>query len=321
MKKRLDYLDKAKGLLIILMVYGHVVNHGYIRDVLYCFHMPAFFVISGILLHYTNGYQRKPWDVLVSRLYAFGIPFLFYEATGPITDIILNGALLNIKGYIYNTITLSLNNKTMWFLIALFLIEVSFVILLRFLPNARIIISISVLLHLLSFIIPSSNGFISQIKGGMRYYVYFVLVFYFGSFFSETRKPLGELSAIILLIAPFIKTKLEIYDWITRVFSAFIALSGTYSAIQFSKVHLGNCIDRVLAWIGKNSLVIYGTHHIYYICIGAIMGIKDYTSTPIWKGLIIILGVAILEIPTVFLINRYLPFLAGKHFWRKEAKV
>lgn len=47
------YIDCAKGILIICVVIGHVINFEYlytsaVKTVICVFHMPAFFIISGI---------------------------------------------------------------------------------------------------------------------------------------------------------------------------------------------------------------------------------------------------------------------------------
>lgn len=49
-KKRIDYLDIARGIAIILMIIGHVVS-GYKRVIIFSFHMPLFIIISGIFLN------------------------------------------------------------------------------------------------------------------------------------------------------------------------------------------------------------------------------------------------------------------------------
>ena len=54
-KKRLDYLDVAKGLLIISVVLCHAPFEN--AHYLYWFHMPAFFIISGML--YKRGMNIK----------------------------------------------------------------------------------------------------------------------------------------------------------------------------------------------------------------------------------------------------------------------
>ena len=46
---RLEWIDVARGLGIIAVVAGHVWTQGPLRDALYSFHMPLFFLLSGLL--------------------------------------------------------------------------------------------------------------------------------------------------------------------------------------------------------------------------------------------------------------------------------
>lgn len=48
-KGRNDKVDILRGLLIILVVMGHF-NNGIVHDIIFLFHMPLFFVLSGYLL-------------------------------------------------------------------------------------------------------------------------------------------------------------------------------------------------------------------------------------------------------------------------------
>lgn len=55
MKKRVTYLDLAKGIGIILVVLGHMENiNAGLRTWISSFHMPLFFVISGMLIALKN---------------------------------------------------------------------------------------------------------------------------------------------------------------------------------------------------------------------------------------------------------------------------
>lgn len=45
--KRIEALDVAKGIGIILVIIGHL-SSSYLHDWIYSFHMPLFFIISGI---------------------------------------------------------------------------------------------------------------------------------------------------------------------------------------------------------------------------------------------------------------------------------
>ena len=90
-------------------------------------------------------------------------------------------------------------------------------------------------------------------------------------------------------------------------------LCGSYAVIQAGKISLPDNIHRTLSLIGMNTITIFGTHHIIYVAIGVLLGITDFLTTPIVPGLIMLLGVAIFEIPTIYVINCFAPWLAGKH--------
>ena len=55
-KTRLEYLDAAKGLGILLVILGHIyawnpnINRKILVTWIYSFHMPLFFILSGYLI-------------------------------------------------------------------------------------------------------------------------------------------------------------------------------------------------------------------------------------------------------------------------------
>lgn len=51
--ERMDWIDAAKGIGILLVVYGHIYS-GPIKDFIFMFHMPLFFFIGGMLLKNSN---------------------------------------------------------------------------------------------------------------------------------------------------------------------------------------------------------------------------------------------------------------------------
>lgn len=70
-KKRENWIDWSKTILIWLMVLGHAGLNGIPRDFVYAFHMPAFFIISGYL------YKPHTW---FRTLKGFGMPIIFFSA-------------------------------------------------------------------------------------------------------------------------------------------------------------------------------------------------------------------------------------------------
>lgn len=47
--ERVEWVDVAKGLGIIAVVISHIWTRGWVRDLLYVFHMPLFFLLSGYM--------------------------------------------------------------------------------------------------------------------------------------------------------------------------------------------------------------------------------------------------------------------------------
>lgn len=68
MNTRVDYLDTAKGIAIILVAVGHclVSSSNPVNRLILSFHMPLFFIVSGILWE-IRMYQFPLADMLKHR--------------------------------------------------------------------------------------------------------------------------------------------------------------------------------------------------------------------------------------------------------------
>lgn len=50
-KKRINYIDIAKGIALFLVIWGHLIPYTTITfRVIFSFHMPLFFILSGMSL-------------------------------------------------------------------------------------------------------------------------------------------------------------------------------------------------------------------------------------------------------------------------------
>ena len=77
-------IDIAKGILIVLMVIGHSGCPSYIGSLIYSFHMPCFFVISGMLLNNkyfgnTKLYFKRRLQGLYKPFVKWSIIFLLFH--------------------------------------------------------------------------------------------------------------------------------------------------------------------------------------------------------------------------------------------------
>lgn len=126
MEKRLDYIDKLRGFAILLVVMGHLYlpytvqgNSHPVAEMIYSFHMPLFFFISGYLCEITHkiamiGYLNFVRKKVISLL----IPYLFWVVA--ISFLFTDKSITTFGDFIllFNFFP----NKLFWFMPVLFLI-------------------------------------------------------------------------------------------------------------------------------------------------------------------------------------------------------
>ncbi|MBR1411282.1 MAG: acyltransferase family protein [Prevotella sp.] len=78
-EQRISYIDSAKSICIFLMVLGHCIENRILTYYIYSFHMPAMFILSGIL------YKPHSWKKI---LFAWSIPFVFFSFVSLIVKLI-----------------------------------------------------------------------------------------------------------------------------------------------------------------------------------------------------------------------------------------
>jgi fucose 4-O-acetylase-like acetyltransferase len=135
---RVQWVDLAKGFGIILVVFGHVLRglvssgiiqgSGYIQlldDVIYSFHMPLFFFISGMLLKSAIG-KYSVGSFFFSKLKTLAYPFVVWS-------LLQGGMLLLLSKYTSRHVSVSdilsfpiHPIEQFWFLYALFFISITF---------------------------------------------------------------------------------------------------------------------------------------------------------------------------------------------------
>ena len=141
-KNRLPYLDYAKGIGIFFVVYAHSIGYlteattaeSVIWNVIYSFHMPLFFIISGIGLYYKLSKAESVSIGAETRRMAkrLLVPYAFWC----VVDVVLwfgasiikhENLLLSVVKNVYNAFTGRLT--PIWFLQTLFIVEVLFIVL------------------------------------------------------------------------------------------------------------------------------------------------------------------------------------------------
>lgn len=341
-QKRITYFDMVKGLAIILVVLGHIE---YISDPLRTwissFHMPVFFVVSGMLIRYKNeqdislseSVRKKAKGILIPYFW-FSLLYFFIDIInvyrGEITsEILLRDTISSLTFY---------GVSVLWFLPALFISEVLFLFLTKKL-KPYISIPLIAVLAILSYVIQllcgdfasahSASLLISALIDFMRVFLRgfiataFVMIAYYTfplinkrESFSIWELIIGIFMFLVNLVLSQINGCVDFHYIKENNVPLFYicALLGSYSLILICK----NCkYLKPIGFFGKNSLVVMATHINTYVLYAAILiswQIDRIVTRA--KSYIFIFNIMVItfifEAVIIVIINKFFPFILGK---------
>ena len=344
--KRLDYFDLAKGIGIFLVVLGHAtfVNEHVITWV-FSFHMPLFFMISGMLMAHKDEASLTMRELLHKKLKSILIPYLCFSICYTVIDIVSvflkQITLFDLKTNLVCTGTFA-GSGPLWFLTTLFFSEILFARLLNLLGDYKAF-AVSVLLSAVGiftwhFFEPVFNASRDDLS---RFFllsfpfelIRFVICMSFISvpyilyrlFLSRItdKKVLPLFTGILLMISNIVLSQFNsnidihnldygnVFLFILNAFSGSMGLILICRSLPVIKI-----MKPVLFW-GRNSLTIMATHLNFYILyLGGVVAymINPYiTRAKEYIFLFNILFVTMLvETILIILINRFIPWSVGK---------
>ena len=204
-------------------------------------------------------------------------------------------------------------NVPLWFLMTLFMIQSFSFIVFRL---KKWIIFVLALLSLLFFDELESIPSLFMINNALAWFGYFAIGYLSGKplikyLNSLPRKVFVFLLSLFILIGCIVFEQLEIADWHNLIgktkliafiicFMTFFSFLNGMKSLQF------------LRFFGKNSLIVLGAHLWILIPIQVITYRLLRTFHPL-IGLGMAIATAILLVPVIIWMNRYIPFLVGKH--------
>ncbi len=285
--KRFFYIDFLKAIGIILVVFGHVYQvHDNFYYFIYSFHMPLFFLLSGVFFKY--GISVK--ELLKKRISSMIIPYLFFYITTYLYWLLIERNMraesggvsaewwkpiigLFIESPDHNFMA---HNNPLWFIPSLFSIEIMACYLVRNTKRSKLYI-VSLLLLLFStwwptfhitlpfglvmacccftfFILGHEIQFINNVKQLSKkkvilYSTTFLVIFIYINKW-------GGYATNFTLFSPNIKYIFHFYA-IALYIIAFSIVVTKYSEPYLLKV---NVISKCISFIGTNTLIILCLH-------------------------------------------------------------
>ncbi|MBP5384139.1 MAG: acyltransferase family protein [Lachnospiraceae bacterium] len=345
-QKRLTYFDTVKGIGIFLVLLGHFQGEWffslspYVSPLctwIFSFHMPLFFIVSGMLIHYRRDTEKDLKDLTSRRFYSIMIPYFWFS---------LIYLLIVLYALIRGSVTVHVlfeqiwyvlsmyGMNVLWFLPALFGGEILFLLIYkRFVKITPLIVLV------LTGAATAANYALSSLSADVFPWKYlkefgitllrpvFVCVFiavgfYIYKLFREREKYcLPELLAGLALMAVniFVHPLNRAVDFRSLVqgnlaFYYIAAVTGSVGLILICK-NLP-AIRPVTFW-GINSLIVMAVHNnetVLYLGMKLAMIINQYITRA--RGYVSYLVVTIVMVVyttlMILLINRFFGFLVGK---------
>lgn len=345
-RKRLDYLDMAKGVGIFLVILGHIE---YIQEDtlkwISSFHMPLFFIVGGVL-SYVKRDEKKPF---------------FTALAGKARGSLLPYASFTLMLLTMNTVSFFLGSESLtssqlarqyvdaatgygihilWFLPAYFIAGAVFLVLDKSLRpafrNLAVLIlsvaayGVTVAFELdryasmdLSLAAYAGLDLLITLLRGLLAMPFLFMGWYLGAleekFFSgenKGRKALCFCMAFLLIPGGLLALKASVFDLHYLYVEPLHYLTSLLSSTGLLCLLRALPVSRILTWLGRNSLVIMCTHAtffvVYYISLGMFfIDNRIPLPQPVFN-LGIAVFVCVAEIPIVWIFNRYFGYLLGR---------
>lgn len=111
---RVQWLDVAKGITIMLMVLGHTSIPDRLSNFIFAFHMPLFFIASG----WCTSWNKYSWEeYLKKKGQALAIPFIVYSSIVIVLGQAIGDEGISWSGVLHN----GWKGYALWFVPVLFL--------------------------------------------------------------------------------------------------------------------------------------------------------------------------------------------------------
>jgi len=330
--QRLKWIDTARGIGVILVVIGHIssINNG-IGQWIYSFHMPLFFVISGILFSIKKEADKSFGVFVLSRVKGIIYPYLMISFLNIIYDLLLHG-INHAVGYLIDTLTLN-GILALWFLPALFIAELLLFCWIRIYRHHFIVALVFVIIALAITILFSGTDF--QKYDGIYYYLIslcntlcrtltgfvFLLIGYLSfkvyhqsqlrqRFQAKTRYlvicTISVLALVISIILCRFNNVLLSNSIIGNPILFYInALCGTFGVIGLSYI-FGNYL-KLIPFYGINSMIIFSTHFNF----GIISLARQIYRFEFIHGVVLFVIVMLIETVLAWAVSRYFSFIVS----------
>lgn len=319
-KDRVELFDICKGILIIFVVLGHVMpeNSG-LHKWIYAWHIPGFFMVSGVLLKYTHYGERSFNKVLFNGIHRLILPYFVYSGLLLLARWTASGFDISVLKWQIMDLCLFCGIGAMWFLPCLFIAQLIYWLfncILKYVKDENLSNVFMLLLASGSFVIPCvlrANNFIVLVLLRSLVATFFLVI---GTIvchelikFRNSNIWIQVIICIMLLVLSifiFVATGsnvaalniLNFGRYLLYIINAMLGCAMIFALCVCLEKTSCKTLKNIVAFYGKESLVIMGTHQIIILvlCIPI--------SNSILLNIVFCIAVLLVEIPVIYLLKK-----------------
>lgn len=310
-KSKRQYFNEInimRGIAVLCVVIGHSFNAtetptilGFIKSFVYCFHMPAFFFISGFL----EGKRRRSFsekkNAIIKKGKRLMVPYFFLTVVTAVLKLFFGAFARNPLHFstLIVDVLIGRNNPNggLWFLYALFIISVFGILFDN--VDRTILTGVTFVLYVFNTIVFKQSGYI------VGFFLSYAWIYFMGcvarkylyhelkeSDFWVSAKGIAitAMASVGYMIVAFVKIyKLQLWTLSTAVTLIGVLLLFIIS-IQIERFHYGKKLWMLLGDYGMDIYMIgYYVQQAIYVVLGEILGVEYliYAWCMLFLGLIV----------------------------------
>ena len=273
-QSRIEWIDSAKGIGILCVVFAHICANGYIADFIYLFHMPLFFFIGGYLYKPTDDYK----GYFVKKVKHLLIPYFVFLVILQFGEMLTPSYNDKIYTHIYNSIyggrLLSGWTGVFWFITCFFLSQQIFSLIMRVKrPYIKYIMFALLLFAYINYLYMPDMLFPWSVNN----ILYTVPIFYFGYIFRDMENRINKRLLLVTILVVIVAVSLYFYPSMqirikeTLYGVPYISFASgiliIVSVIMFSKYISQYRWSSIIQYIGRAAIVIMYLHQFVQICV------------------------------------------------------
>ena len=329
--KRVDWVDFAKGLGIVLVVIGHSGIPKTLSAWIWSFHMPLFFFISG--LFFNNSKYPTLASFAKKRIQTLLKPYVIFSLIVFLWAYLMNSKFLHFQ---FSELYLGWNGLALWFIPTLFATEILFYLIRKKIDSQFLTALILLLSSTLGYLC-----YLYEFHLPFKLEVVFTAILFYGLGFlfgKDINIVVGQLKSTFLLlliavisVAHFVIATLNspqldmasntlgypVPTFIAAALGIILLFSISIVVFKLGK-NAYSIFQKSISFIGKNTFVILAFHQIVGVTLKTVLNATNIPTLAQFG--IRQCSLWIILVALIYIINYHTPWVLGKAGEKKSAE-